>query len=223
MLAPDAAARYIFPMSVVKSLFGNSRIYPVWKAVGHRPAYWWWLLRGKPVRTPHFVKQCTLLDHRRRFSLGTLVEVGTYYGEMVAVARRNFRQVFSIEIDARLADLSRRRFRCDTNVEILQGDSRVLLPQLLPRLREPALFWLDGGYYAWEDKNVGKRDRLSQELNWILAHPYPHVVLLDDAHGVDGRDGAPTLEQIISALDRDFPGHYFEVENDILCIAPQAP
>ncbi|HYX68148.1 MAG TPA: hypothetical protein VE825_03365, partial [Terriglobales bacterium] len=190
-----------------------------WKALAHYPDYAWWRLRGRPLRVPHLVKQRAVLDYARQFGLLTLVETGTYYGEMIAATRRTFRRIYSIESDAGLAELARRRFRRFPYVEILQGDSQELVPQVLARLSAPGLFWLDAGYYGW-DEQVGRMDRLSLELRAILSHPYPHVVLLDDAHGVDGRKGAPTLEQLTAGLGRDFPGRSFEVRDDILRICP---
>ncbi len=94
-----------------------------------------------------------------------------------------------------------------------------MVPELLQALARPALFWLDAGYYGWAEQ-VGKMDRLSVELRAILGHAYPHVILLDDAHGVDGRNGAPTLAELTAVLGRDFPGRTFEVTHDILRICP---
>ncbi|HUK87297.1 MAG TPA: hypothetical protein VLT85_06505 [Terriglobales bacterium] len=204
---------------LLRRALGHTRLYPAWKALAHYPDYLWWLVRGRPQRTPHLVKQRAVLEYAWRFRLATLVETGTYYGEMIAATRRGFRRIYSIESDAGLAALARRRFRRFPQVEVLHGDSQFLLPYLLTRLGEACLFWLDAGYYGWEEQ-VGKMDRLSVELRAILGHPYPHVILLDDAHGVDGRGGAPTLAELIAALARDFPGRSFEVTHDILRICP---
>ena len=206
---------------LLRRALGHTRLYPAWKALAHYPDYLWWRLRGRPQRTPHLVKQRAVLEYARRFRLSTLVETGTYYGEMVAATRRVFRRIYSIESDAALAGLARRRFRRLPHVEVLQGDSQFLIPYLLTRLGEPCLFWLDAGYYGW-DEQVGQMDRLSLELRAILGHRLAHVILLDDAHGVDGRGGAPTLAQLTGALGRDFPGRDFAVRDDILRIVPHS-
>ena len=41
----------------------------------------------KPPRSPHLLKQKTVLEYARRYNLKTLIETGTYYGEMVAAMR----------------------------------------------------------------------------------------------------------------------------------------
>ncbi len=204
---------------LLRRALGHTRLYAAWKALAHYPDYLWWRLRGRPLRTPHLVKQRAVLDYARRFGLLTLVETGTYYGEMIAATRRRFRRILSIEFDPALAELARRRFRRFPHVEILEGDSQALVPQVLAGLQEPCLFWLDAGYYGW-DQQVGKMVRLSSELRAILGHSHPHVILLDDAHGVDGRGGAPTLAELTAALAREFPGRTFEVRDDILRICP---
>ncbi len=204
---------------LLRRALGNTRLYATWKALGHYPDYAWWLLRGRPLRSPHLVKQRAVLDYARRFGLQTLVETGTYYGEMVSATRCHFRRIYSIEMDERLAELARRRFRRFPHVEILQGDSQEVIPRVLAQLREPCLFWLDAGYYGWAQQ-VGKMDRLSVELRAILAHPYEHVILLDDAHGVDGRNGAPTMADLMAGITRDFPARSLEVRHDILRICP---
>jgi len=55
--------------------------YGAYKALGHHPDYWYWHLRGRPVRAPHLLKQRTVREYGTRLSLGTLVEAGTYYGD----------------------------------------------------------------------------------------------------------------------------------------------
>ena len=41
------------------------------------------LLAGKPIPAPNVVKQRTVIGYQRRYRLRTLVETGTYTGEMV--------------------------------------------------------------------------------------------------------------------------------------------
>ncbi len=57
--------------------------------------YWYWILRGRPERSPHLLKQKTVREYGERFGLKTLVETGTYYGEMVAAMKRRFRAAFT--------------------------------------------------------------------------------------------------------------------------------
>jgi hypothetical protein len=192
-------------------------LYGAYKALGHYPDYWYWVVRGRPARSPHLLKQRVVREYGDRYGLKTLVETGTYYGEMVAAMKGRFESVYSIEYVPELADRAKRKFSRDKNVQIFCGDSRVVIPELLALLKSPALFWLDAGYYGW----VGKRtddQRLSAELEKILSHPYSHIILLDDARGLTGQDGIPSVADVKAYVESNFPGRAVEVEYDIMRI-----
>jgi hypothetical protein len=194
--------------------------YSELKALGHYPDYWYWKLRGEPPRIPHLLKQKTVHEYARRFGLSTLVETGTYYGEMVSAMESRFDHIYSIEYDAGLAEAAARKFSGDTRIKILQGDSKELIPEVLKTLQQPALFWLDAGYYGWAGAQ-GDQTRLSMELEAILRHPVKgHVILMDDADGLNGKNGAPTIADVTQRIAKEFPGHKVEVAYNILRITP---
>ena len=194
-------------------------MYGAYKALGHYPDYWYWLLRGRPSRSPHLLKQKVVREYGEKYGLKTLVETGTYYGEMVAAMKSRFERIYSIEFDPELAARAQRKFAHDPHIKIFCGDSRVVIPEVLALLNRPALFWLDAGYYGW----IGRRtddQRLSTELEAILSHPYPHIILLDDARGLTGRDGVPSIADVKAHVEEKFPGRKVQVEYDILRVTP---
>jgi hypothetical protein len=204
-----------------RQLLRRTPFYGAYKKLGHHPDYWYWKLRGEPVRAPHLLKQRTVRDYAGRYRLRTLVETGTYYGEMVAAMRRHVERIYSIELDPPLARRAAAKFARFPQVTILEGDSGRLIPQLLATLTRPALFWLDAGYYGWAGL-VGETGRLAGELDAILRHPVRgHVILLDDARGLDGRNGALTIEQLKRAIAAEFPERAIEVKHDIVRITPR--
>jgi hypothetical protein len=206
-------------LGAFKQALRRTPFYGAYKALGHHPDYWYWHLRGRPVRAPHLLKQRTVRAYGAQFGLGTLVEAGTYYGEMVAAARRHFRTIYSIESDKALALRATRKFSRYDHIHIVQGDSKTAIPAIVAALAEPALFWLDAGYYGWNGV-VGDRTRLDSELDAILGAPLAHFILLDDARGLNGMNGAPTVEQLTRRIERQFPGRRIEVRHDILRIVP---
>lgn len=192
-------------------------LYGAYKALGHYPDYWYWILRGRPQRSPHLLKQKVVREYGERFHLKTLVETGTYYGEMVGAMKRYFDHIYSVEFVPELAERARRKFAREPHIQIFCGDSRLVIPEVLKLLQSAALFWLDAGYYGW----VGKRtddQRLSAELEMILAHPYPHIVLLDDARGLTGQDGIPSVDDVKKYVESTFSQRKVEVKHDILRI-----
>lgn len=180
-----------------------------------------WKLRGSPASgIPHVVKQNALRRYARDFRLRVLIETGTNYGNMVHVQRNYFREIYSIELDAEKAENARRKFAAFSHIHILQGDSGVLLPKLLPSLKEPCLFWLDAHDYE-------NSTPVTHELNALFRHPIQdHVILLDDAQSFRGSGGYPTLDELRQSVEREYPGHVMEVKDGIIRIhktKPQAP
>jgi hypothetical protein len=202
----------------LRRLLKKTPLYYTYKALGHYPDYWYWLLRGKPTRIPHIVKQQTVVEFQTKYGLNTLVETGTYYGEMVSGVKNDFARIVSIESDAKLAADAKRRFRSHKHIEILQGSSDIMMKQVLETLTAPALFWLDAGYFLWagEHKNA---NRLMSELDSIFRHFIPdHVVLIDDVVSWSGRDGTPLVTELERDLNVKYPERKITVESGLMCI-----
>jgi hypothetical protein len=202
-------------LKAFRRLLQRTPLYGAYKAAGHYPDYWYWILRGRPQRSPHLLKQRVVRAYGEKYGLKTLVETGTYYGEMVAAMKRRFELIYSIEFVPELAERATKKFARYPHIRIFCGDSRVEMPKVLALLSEPALFWLDAGYYGWVGKQ-GDQQRLSAELEMILSHPFRHVILLDDARGLTGREGIPSIGDVKAYVERKFPTRKVEVEYDIM-------
>ncbi len=207
-------------MRAIRKLFRHAPWYGYYKRLSHYPDYWYWRLRGRPARSPHLLKQRMVREYAERYGLKILVETGTYYGEMVSAMKDHFDRIFSVEFDAALARRAARMFASNPHIQILEGDSGQVLPALLKSITQPALFWLDAGYYGWAGVESDKR-RLSVELESILRHAVKgHVILMDDAHGLNGENGALTVPELRTRIATEFPGHGVGVSYDILRIIP---
>jgi hypothetical protein len=202
-------------------LLQRTPVYGAYKVLGHYPDYWYWILRGRPSRSPHLLKQKVVREFEEKFGLNTLVETGTYYGEMVAAMKNRFDCIYSIESVPALAERAARKFANEEHVRIFCGDSRVVMPEVLALLKGPALFWLDAGYYGWVGIRTNEQ-RLSAELEMILSHPYPHVILLDDARGLTGRNGIPSVQDVKTYVESKFPQRMVEVKYDIMRVTLRA-
>ena len=139
-------------------------------------------------------------------------------GEMVAAMRKHFGEIYSVEYAPQLARRAQKKFQRWPHIHILEGDSQVRVPEVLKSLRQPALFWLDAGYYGWAGLQ-GDKQRLTVELDAILRHEVKgHVILMDDAHGLNGQNGAPTVEGLKLRIESEFSGRNVDVKYDILRI-----
>lgn len=110
--------------------------------------YLHWIDTGKSAPTPNIYKTNTLKSYGRRYQLRTFVETGTLYGETTKAVCSYFERVVTIELDLNLYRQATKRFRSNSKIDCVYGDSAWMLPEVLHSINQPALFWLDGHYSA---------------------------------------------------------------------------
>ena len=193
--------------------FRDSPFFEPYKKIAFRGEYAWWLVRGKPQpKVPHIVKQRTLAEFAERFKLPVLVETGTNLGHMVNIQKSRFREIYSIELDEWLAARAKRKFAAYPHIHLYQGDSGVVLPTIVPQLKDRCLFWLDA---HWGDESAP----IKKELECIYRHPIRnHVLLIDDARWFDGRGDYLSVDDLREHAAREYPGSVVEVKDDIIRI-----
>ena len=171
---------------------------------------------------PHAVKQTVIRTYARRHGTRILVETGTFFGDMIAAMMNEFERVYSIELSQQLFDKAKVRFQDAPNVTLIQGDSGHAIKDVLSRLTQPALFWLDG---HWSDGITARGDRdtpVREELAAILAaDDLPHVVLIDDARLFGSDPGYPTIAELRKQVSARRPQLELTVDADIIRIAPR--
>lgn len=193
--------------------FRDSPFFEPYKKMAFRGEYAWWVMRGKPrPKVPHIVKQRTLAEFAKRFQLPVLVETGTNLGHMINIQKGRFREIYSIELDEWLAARAKRKFAAYPHIHLYQGDSGVVLPKIVPTLKDRCLFWLDA---HWGDESAP----IKQELECIYRHPVrDHVLLIDDARWFDGRGDYLSVADLREHAAREYPGSVVEVKDDIIRI-----
>jgi hypothetical protein len=176
-----------------------------------------WQLRGRPLPPPHVVKQLAILRYQRTRKFATFIETGTFTGEMVEAMRKHFDHLISIEMSPEIHRQAVRRFAGDPRIELLLGDSAVILPGVLQRIQQPALFWLDGHFMGGGTARGRDDSPVRAELAALLAHPVRgHLILIDDARLFDGRGGYPTIPELRSVIEQHRPESSVEVNDDII-------
>ena len=176
-----------------------------------------WEKKGKFPPPPHGVKVRTVKQYAKVFSIGTLIETGTLFGEMVWETRKTFSRIFSIELDDKLYMKAKERFSKYKHISIIHGDSSEVLPSLLNNISERALFWLDAHYSGGITAKGKLETPIVQEIDHILGHPNSdHIILIDDAHEFIGKNDYPTIDEMKSMFN--YSKLYFEVKDNIICI-----
>jgi len=146
------------------------------------------------------------------------VETGTAYGEAVRLAILcGFKKIYSIEINPDLVRANQQQY-ADLiklgSLEIIEGDTSIIFPELIKRLEGRATFWLDA---HWDGGPLGTvKCPLPMELEAIHQHAIKnHTIMIDDRRcfGI-GNWGAGIVEsEIIGKLKQINPNYTVGYEN----------
>jgi hypothetical protein len=192
-------------------------MHPVLRPMTERRIVRKWQRAGRPIPPPPPVKHAVVKEYQSRFGPRVFVETGTFAGGMIDAVRARFDRVVSIELDPGWHSRAVERFRADPGITLLQGDSGVRLREVLDALTEPALFWLDAHYSGPVTARGALDSPIVRELDAIRAHGVRgHVVLIDDMRDFQGRDGYPTVDEVLRWVRGVDPGSIVEVRDDIL-------
>lgn len=203
-------------MGKLWSAFRETPAWDVYKRVAEVPDYYFWRLRGSPMRrVPHLVKQRTLREYARRYRLRQMVETGTNMGQMIRSLLPLMDNIYSIEMGDWSIARAQRSFAGNPKVHLIHGDSTVELPRLLPALRQPTLFWLDAHNFDLETP-------IRSELDAIAKNFIPgHVILIDDSKWFDGRNQYPTREWMDDFVRTRLPDYRIEDAMHMFRLIPQ--
>jgi len=197
-----------------KTLFKKSTI------INHQAQLDEWKKNGRPSPPPHIVKQMAIEEYQQKFNTKILVETGTYLGDMVEAQRDRFDKIYSVELSKKLFQRAVKRFKTYSHINILNGDSGIVLNKLLPGIDTPALFWLDGHYSGGITAKGSKECPVPEELEAILKSDLPHIILIDDARLFDGTHDYPTLDEIKQLYKKSNRDHSLTVKDDIIRLIP---
>lgn len=181
-----------------------------------------WIRNGCAGFAPAPVKRMIIASYLNRYRLCHFIETGTHVGDTLAdIAHNRAVSCVSIELADSYYQVAKQRFETYTNVSLLQGDSGVVLPELVRSLDAPALFWLDGHYSGGDTGRGEVGTPVSAELKSILDSPIKtHVILIDDARLFDGTQTYPHLDSLLQTV-RQVGSHDIEVSADIIRLTPK--
>lgn len=176
-------------------------------------------------------KRETILKAARRYNSNAyFVETGTYMGDTVEYLKNDFAQLISIELSGDLAKQAAERFKNESKIRIVNGDSSKELKTILKDINTPVVFWLDGHYSSdfWVgDKHIitakgDKQTPILEELGHIAEHGVKnHLILIDDARLFKGKDDYPELSVVKKFVAAKMPEYRFSVQHDIIRILPR--
>lgn len=179
-----------------------------------------WRDSGRPLPAPSPVKREIIRGYARDYDLDVLVETGTYYADTVRGLRKDFRKIYSIELDEDLHHMAVARCKHQDNAVLLQGDSGEGIVEVITGLSGPALFWLDAHYSAGETAMGALNTPIQTELNVVLGDSRSHVVLIDDLREfVQKAKDYPALD-VVHKIAKD-NGYIMTTALDVIRLVPQ--
>jgi hypothetical protein len=182
-----------------------------------------WTTGGMAPPPPHAVKVRQLLAVADLFALDTMIETGTYRGQMIDAVQHRFVKIWSIEVFPPLATAARQRFLAFPHIQIVEGDSAMVMPRILSALSstDRAVFWLDGHYSGEGTGRGGEETPILREIEHIAAVGRDgDAILIDDARCFTGADGYPELARFVDMLVERL-GRYPLVANDTIFLLPE--
>lgn len=176
-----------------------------------------------PSPADHADKQALIRDLAERHGARTLVETGTYLGDMVAAMLGRFDRIISIELSEELHQRATERFAGEDSVVLLQGDSGEKIADAIAMLDGLAIFWLDGHYSGGITASADLATPIMQELETIFALGNAgHVVIIDDARLFGRNPGYPTGAAVRAYMARHAPWAELSTRNDALIVTAKA-
>lgn len=178
-----------------------------------------WEAGGKIGSPPHLRKEEIVLEYAQKYETSCFVETGTYFGEMVQAVRKDFEKIVSIELSEDLYHQAKERFKRSKHIEIIWGDSAVVLGDLVPRLYERTLFWLDGHYSGGVTAKGDLSSPILDELRHVYTSNLEHIVLIDDAREFGTKEDYPEIEKLKEYVKDLKPDAFFEISDDVIRIS----
>jgi hypothetical protein len=202
-----------------KHAFRKLSFYDLIRKTKDEIKYYHWRKNPGNEFPPNRVKQNTVIYYAKKYHPVIFVETGTYFGDMVNAVKNYFEQIYSIELDNFLFNRAKKRFRSNSLINIIHGNSKDELKHLLPKISEQSLFWLDAHYSAGITAKGDKITPVIDELEIIFSHNVKgHIILIDDARLFNGTDDYPSIEELKNYIISKNSSANIEIKDDVIRI-----
>lgn len=186
-----------------------------------------WLIKLFPNRTAPANKRYNfILEIAKKNNIKNFVETGTYLGDTTNSLSNYFDKIFTFEITEELVNLARKRFENKPHIEVIHGDSGIELKNILNKIDNKTIFWLDGHYSEGflHAKKYNLDTPIIKEIDSIFNSKIKdlnNIILIDDAFEFDGTRGYPTIEDLSKIVNSYTKNYDTYVKYDIIYIVPK--
>ncbi len=175
-----------------------------------------WNRFNAPTPPPHKIKQQIIAEFGKKYGCKVLVETGTFRGDMMEAQKNNFEKLFSVELSVDFWETAKKRFKNDSQINLIQGDSGEVLPKLVPTIDQPALFWLDGHYCGGKTALSKIECPIYAEIDAVFKDNKGHIMMIDDARLFIGKHDYPTINELTNYIKEIDKNYSVTVEQDII-------
>ncbi len=176
-----------------------------------------WIENGRVLPPPHAVKQYVINNYRVKYNIKSLIETGTFRGEMIESQKVFFDEIYSIELDKTLHDKAKNTFKYFRNIKLIHGDSGEIIFKIISKIKKKSIFWLDG-HYSGMDTALGDVEcPILKELDGVFSGKIKnHILLIDDARCFTGNNSYPTIDELYNYVLKYNKEYKMEVDCDII-------
>jgi len=130
------------------------------------------------------------------------IETGFQTGSGVQKAIQvGFKKIYSIEIVKGYYNKGMEKYKDNSQVTLILGDSNKEFPKLLEQIKEPATIWLDSHF--------PKYTTLLTELKTLKEHPIKnHIILIDDIRKIKQGDWEDMNMELLIDLIKQINPNY---------------
>ena len=171
------------------------------------------------------IPEALALKIRDQYHLRYFIETGTYKAGTALWAAQHFEHVWTIEGWEEYYQRNINAHYDKTNITFMLGDSRAILPEVLRRIDEPALVWLDAHWLGNSILSAGTDGEcpIREEIAALVASRMPHCILIDDARLFLGdlpSESDPCLWPSLDEIKGWLPNYYVRVFEDVIIAVP---
>lgn len=173
-----------------------------------------WFQWGRKTAPSRSIKERNLIDCAEEGGHRIFVETGTRGATTLVNINEHFHKMYSVELlqDCYEACLKKvLNAKIDDKTRLYQGDSAEKLKDILPEIKEPALFWLDA--HAGKDATP-----IMAELDLVLQTNLRHTIVIDDSRYFGTQEAYPTIDEVKVKVKEYQPNARIDIKFDSIRI-----
>ncbi|MEH1816454.1 MAG: rRNA adenine N-6-methyltransferase family protein [Nostoc sp.] len=148
------------------------------------------------------------------------IETGTYLGVTTRRCAPFFENVYTIELDKELAKKANTFLKPNKNVQVFQGDTLDILPELLRQeIVKDCLIFLDGHFSGGITACGSLAEPAIEELKIIAMYKNKvNAIIIDDFRLFGTEPGFPSKTNLFQLIEDNFPEFNITVHLDQLIL-----